>query len=141
MNPDHELVVLLSHRHADPPVTQRRRRRVQGVVDEVAEQRDQVLAVDGAAGHDGVVADAKLNSSLRRHGGLREEERAEHRITDPFQQRFRQLLMQPGGLSDELHRVVASAHLHESRDRVQAIREFVSLRAQRFGQALDPHSA
>src|SRR6266852_4989059 len=57
VNPHHQVIVLLSHRNADPPLAGRCRGRVEGVVDEVAEQRDQVLAVQWALGHDRVIAD------------------------------------------------------------------------------------
>src|SRR5260370_19981803 len=49
VNLDDDLGILLGHRDADPPLSDRRRGPVERVVHEVPEQCDHVLAVDPAA--------------------------------------------------------------------------------------------
>ena len=64
MDPDEQLIVLLVHRHAHPARIGRPARRVESVVDEVAEQRDQIFAVNRAARHDGVITYAKFDPAF-----------------------------------------------------------------------------
>ncbi len=85
MNLDDDLGIVLGHGDADPPLAGRRCGRVEGVVHEVSEQCDQVLAVERAARHDRVVADAKLDSSLRRQRGFGQQECSEDGIANPLE--------------------------------------------------------
>src|SRR5450759_1945064 len=74
---DHDLVLLLGHGYADPSFAARGSGRVQRVVDQVAEKRDQVLTVERTSSHDRVVTHSQLDSSLGSNRGFGEQERAE----------------------------------------------------------------
>src|SRR5207244_1463241 len=110
---DHQLAILLVDRDADPTLAGRSGG-VEGVVDEVAQERDQVLAANRrsalrtpgrAARHHRFVADAELDSTLGSGRRLWQQQGAQPRVADPLRPGLRQLLVEARGLGDELHGV------------------------------------
>ena len=131
---------MLGDRDADPALALGRRRGIEPVVDQVAEERDQVLTGEGASAHDRVIAHPQLDSALRRDRRLGQQQRAQHGIAHALEEGFRQFLVHARCLGDELHGLLATSHLDKARDRVQPIGKLVSLRAKRVGEAVNTHA-
>ena len=94
MHLDDHIAVILPDRDLDPARTSVRRGRdgIQGVVDQVADNGDQVARMTGIPVEPGVRGKAELDVALSGHGGFSQQQGAEHGIADALQQRFGQLL-------------------------------------------------
>ncbi len=113
--------------------------RLHGVVDEVAEQRDQIVVVEHPA-RARRLRDLQLDSALSGHRRLGQQQGGKHRVTDAGDDGLGQLLLHGRGLGDQLHRLLAPAQLDQPGDRVQTVRELVRLRPQRVCEPGDADS-
>ena len=114
------------------PVPRRRRRRVERVVDQVADHRGEVAregAVDLA--DVGLGQQPQLDAALAGQAGLGDQQRRQRRVRDPGGD----LVVQRGAAHpdavDEAHHLVVLLEVQQAGDRVQLVGELVGLGAQR----------
>ena len=134
---DDDIAVRLLDRHFDPARTavRRGRGRVQRVVDQVADDRDQIARMPRVAVEAAVGRQSELDATLGGDRRFAEQERAEDGITDALEERFRQLLGHARRFRRHLDRLFLAPKLDEARNRVQPVGEIVRLRAQCLREA------
>ena len=130
---DHELALLDVQRDVDVTAASARGGRLERVVDQVAEHRDERADVLELLRQLGRV-DVELDAVLARDGGLAEQQRGEDRVADAVDERRGELLVQERRAVDLLDGVVVAAELDQAADHVQPVLELVLLRAQRVGE-------
>ena len=114
--------------------------RVHGVVDEVADHGDHLLAgqrhIVGVRRQAGVLGDGQLDAAFVGLGGLAQQQCDQRGLADGAGQPVDELLGQRELFGGELHRIVGSAHLDHRDDGVQLVGRLVRLRPQGVGEHL-----
>ena len=108
--------------------------RVERVVDEIADDGDEVTRVGMALRQPRVLGHGELDPALRRDSGLAEQERGQRRLAHLLDDRADERLVYARRLVDEPDRVVVTAELDQAGDYVQTVCELVLLRPERVGQ-------
>ena len=116
MDCDHEFAALHVQRYVDVTAAVAARHRLECVVDQVPEHADERAGVAelGQLGSMHVEPDAVLARDRR----LPEQQRGEDRITDPVDERRRQLLVEERRAVDLRDRIVVAAELDQPADHV-----------------------
>jgi hypothetical protein len=109
-------------RHRDIHPSERRAgRRVEGIVDQVAHQGDQIVVVQRALDKHCALRDVEFDAAFRGRCGLGQQKSAEHRIANPLQERLAEPLMHARDLADQPHGLIGSAQLYQPGNHVEAI--------------------
>src|SRR5947208_9599966 len=123
------------HRDFDPSWSGRARDGVDGVVDEVTNDGDEVSCIRGIRRKTCLTGEPELDAPLVRDRGLGQEQRGQRGIADPLVHEVDELLVHEGRPSDEADRFIGTAELDETGDRMQLVRKLVRLRAERVREA------
>lgn len=106
-------------------------RRVQRVVDEVAQHRHHIARVDHLVGQERGGGDPQRDPTLGGDGGLAHQQRRQQRVVDPLRELLGRRAVCLGDLGDELGRLVVHPQLQQAQQGVQPVRVLVVLRPQR----------
>ena len=130
-----EVVAVGARGQLDPALTGGAGDRVEGVVDEVADDGDDVARRRGAGGPGEVGVDDEVDAALVRLGRLAEEQRRQRRVLDAGDDPVGEHLRAHELLGREVDGPVGVAELDERDHRVQPVARLVRLRAQRLAEA------
>ena len=121
----------------DPPRRRGLAGCVDGVVEQVADDRHEVARVGHAGRHLQVVVHPQLDAALARLRGLAEHQRRQLGLRDLAHHDVGEVLGDGQLGRGEPQRVLGAAELDQRDDRLQLVRRLVGLRGERLGEPAD----